>query len=97
MLGKLSKNKTFLLLKKFQYLPDSYKYFTDDNVLLTTRNKAITQSGMYVFHTLPEEAIATTIMIAQLKNMKMPNGTTIWDMYDVVRKEENGAVYYDVE
>lgn len=35
------------------------------------RNKALSSSAMYMFHTLPEEAVASIIMAAQLRTLKI--------------------------
>lgn len=105
-MGNLKKNKTFLLLKRLNYLPDNYKWATDSSDLLTTRNKLFNQSTMYMFHTMPEEAVATMIMAAQLRRMKISKnhpdktvaGKSLWSMYHVVEKtDEDGATYHDVE
>lgn len=89
MLGNLKQNKMFLFLKNLGYLPDTYKWATDRNQLLTIRNKAISSSAMYMFHTIPEEAVAAMVMAAQLRNMKISDnhathaGVRLWDMYEI--------------
>lgn len=93
----------FLFLKRFNYLPDTYKWATDKNQLLTARNKAISSSAMYMFHTLPEEAVAAMIMAAQLRNMRMPAnhsthpGKTLWEMYTVQKFDNpDGTSFHDL-
>jgi len=96
MNGKLSENKLFLLSKKLRYLPNNYDWGSDPEKLLSKRNQLISTSTMYMFHTLPEEAVALIIMSAQMKSMRA--GTdSLWDHYnvqDVVG--EDGIVYKDV-
>lgn len=103
MLGNLRSNKMFLFLKRFGYLPDTYKWATDRNQLLTIRNKAISSSAMYMFHTIPEEAVAAMIMAAQLRNMKVSathethKNVSLWDMYDVEEfTNSDGTKFSDV-
>lgn len=78
-------NKAYLLMEKFGYLPDSYDWYTRPNQLLTAKNKLMTSHTMMFFHSVPEEMIATSIFIAQLKSMKFTkaDGTTsnMWDSY----------------
>lgn len=64
-------------MSKFRYLPDSYDWYTLPNQLLTARNKLFSVQSMYAFYTLPEEVIATAIFVAQLKSIKLEDGTTV--------------------
>ena len=100
MQNKLDQNKTWLLMKRLRYLPDNYEWASDPNSLLSTRNKAWDQSTLYMFHSMPEQFVATMIMAAQLHAMKVDfNGvkTSLWDMYDVVPREEEGRTVYDLQ
>lgn len=80
--GNLRKNKAYILMEKFGYLPDSYDWYTETNELLTTRNKLFSNRFMTGFHTIPEEVVATAIFVAQLKAMKTPDGKSVWDHYE---------------
>lgn len=82
MLGNLRTNKMFLLLKRLNYLPDNYKWATESSDLLTARNKLFSQSTMYMFHTIPEEAVTAMIMAAQLKNMRISKNHPDKDVAD---------------
>jgi len=102
--GGLKRNKMFLMAKKLQYLPDNYKWASDSSHLLTTKNKFFSQRTLYMFHTIPEEAVAFMVMGAQLRNMKVSKdhkthaGTSLWNMYDVVKKaNDDGTEYHDVQ
>lgn len=98
MSGSWSENKAFQLMEQFRYLPDTYDWFTMPNQLLTARNKLFTTKTMYMFHSLPEEMIATAIFVAQLKAMKTPDGTSVWDHYvPVVKKDSDGFEYTNYE
>lgn len=68
--GKFEQNKIWLLLKKLRYLPDNFDFKSSDKYMLSVRNKVISESGMYMFHRLPEEYVSITTMLAQLRHMK---------------------------
>ena len=100
--GALRKNKAYLLMEKFGYLPDSYDWFTAPNQLLTARNKLFTSKTMMMFHSVPEEVVATAVFIAQLRAMKYTvNGVTksMWEGYGEPKKRvlSDGTEYYEVE
>jgi hypothetical protein len=102
MRGKLNDNKAYILMKKFGYLPNNWDWATNSSELMTLANKAISESTFYMFHSLPEEALAGIVMVAQLKSMKIGagenKGTSIWDMYDLVDKENSvGGKFKDVD
>ena len=95
MFGDLYKNKTWLLARHLNYMPDNYDYATNRRFLLSTRNTPVNNTNMYMFHAKPEEYVSLTTMIAQLHYLKNPvDGKTLWDSYDV-RKQADGT--YDVE
>jgi hypothetical protein len=100
IMGKIQQDKTWLLLKKLDYLPDNFDFKSAERYMLSTRNRVISQSSMYVFHRVPEEMVSMVTMIAQLKHLKHPtlkgsNGKplSIWDCYSV-EQDINGV--YDV-
>ena len=90
--GNLRQNKTWIMLKKLNYLPDNYDIANSHNQLMTRSNTLFTTSTMYMFHSLPEEMMTAVVMIAQLKSMKVKNGQSIWDTYKKV--EIDGVVDY---
>lgn len=77
MNGTWRNNKAFVLMDKFRYLPDNYDWFTMPNQLLTANNKLFTTRTMYMFHTMPEEYLATAMFVAQLNSMKTPDGKSV--------------------
>lgn len=95
MQGKAHKNKTYLLAKKLRYLAD-YSSFRDDTSSLSTfRNRAFSSDLAYAPYSMPEKFIAVTTMVAQLKSMKLKNGKTMWDMYNVVEESQpDGSIRY---
>jgi len=98
MNGTWRNNKAFVLMDKFRYLPDNYDWFTMPNQLLTANNKLFTTRTMYMFHTIPEEYLATAMFVAQLNSMKTPDGKSVWDHYVEVKKTDaNGNTYIDYE
>lgn len=78
-------NKAYLLMEKFGYLPENHDWYTSSNELLTARNQLFTSKSMMVFHSLPEEMIATALFVAQMRAMTFTNeaGVTMsmWDAY----------------
>jgi hypothetical protein len=93
--GDIKKNKMWLLAKKFNYFGNNYDYATGEKVLLSMRNRTISQSSMYLFHSVPEEFVSMTTMGAQLMYMKNEiTGKNLYDSYEVVEIEPG---VYDVE
>jgi hypothetical protein len=100
MQGKIESNKAYILLKKFGYLPSNWDWGSNPSDLMTLSNKAVNESTMYMFYSLPEETLAAMTMIAQLKSMKISagsmKGTSLWDMYEKVEKvNSNGDKFID--
>lgn len=94
MMGRKGDNKAYSLMERFRFMPDNYDWYTQHNQLLTARNTLFSTRTMYAFHTLPEEMIATAVFVAQLKAMKVPDGTSVWDHYVPVKQtDENGVEY----
>lgn len=87
MTGNLRNNKAFLMTKHLGYLPDNYDWSTDHSKLVTTRNHIFSHSTMYMFHGLPEEAVAIITMLAQLKHMKAGD-KSLWERYTVVKQKD---------
>lgn len=98
MTGKWTENKVMSLMRKYRWLPDNFDWYTNANQLLTAKNKIFSSSTMYAFYTLPEEVIATTLFIAQMKAIKLEDGSTLWDHYKPVTKlDQYGNEYTDYE
>lgn len=92
--GNFEKDKTWLLLKKLRYLPDQFDYMSSERYLLSIRNRIVSESSMYAFHRVPEEAVSMITMISQLHHLKnQKTGKSLWDSYEV-QKMPNGE--YDV-
>lgn len=94
-------NKTYLLMEKFGYLPDNSDWYTSNNELMTARNQLFTSRTMMMFHSVPEEVIATAIFVAQLKAMKFKKQdgteTTVWDSYkDVDETLSDGSKHTNI-
>lgn len=85
-------------MDRFRFLPDNFDWYTSPNQLLTAKNKLFSTKTLYAFYTLPEEVIATSIFVAQLKAMKTPDGKSVWDHYIPVSKTDDaGNTYTDYE
>ena len=104
MMGNLRENKTFLLLRNFKFLPDNFDFQSRDSDLLTLQNPLTKQSSLFFFHTIFEEWNAAVVMIAEMKSIKLKDGTTAWDHYKVkdvaydksLGKEFEGKTYKNV-
>jgi len=80
--GDVRKNKMWLLAKKFNYFGNNFDYSTTEKDLLSMRNRAISQSSMYLFHSIPEEFVSMTTMTAQMMHLKNEvTGENIYDSY----------------
>lgn len=84
--GTLYKNKAWLMMQKLGFMPTFNPFRENRSAMIGTRNKFISKNSLYAFYSLPEEFVAMTIMIAQLRNMKMEvdgKQTSFWDMYEL--------------
>lgn len=67
--------------------------------------KGLSSNGVFMFYNLPEEALATMIMVAQLKRLKISNnhpderlrGMSMYDLYHVVESEVNGVTVRELK
>lgn len=101
--NKLEQNKTWLLAKHLNYIPDNFDFYADRKTGRVHRGSMWDSSTLYMFHSMPEEFMATVVMVAQLKNMKIKsndatNGTSLWDMYETIPvTDSEGKVTYDIK
>lgn len=99
MLGNLQENKTYRLLQDLRYLPSNFDWATNNSKLMTRSMKALDKSALFMFYNAPEEALATMVMVAQLKRMKISEthpdpevrGKSLYDMYHVTKVTKNGV------
>ena len=75
-------NKMYNLLQKFNYLPDNYDYASDPKELRMTKNSLFRYSNLFFFHAIHEEWGHGVLLAAQMKKIKMPDGSSIWDSYN---------------
>ncbi len=95
-LGKIRENKTWLMLKKFKYLPSDFSYALIEDESVISRNPGLSSRYNFIFHTFWENANATITLLAQLHNMKLKNGTkkNVYEAYEVAEdKDEFGTVF----
>jgi len=96
--GQMRDNKLYLLMEKYGYLPDNYDHYVQPNELLTTRNRMFSSRFLTAAHTIPEEIIAASIFYAQMKSIKLEDGTSVWDHYKEVDKTTSyGDKYKAIE
>jgi len=91
--NKPSDNKLHNLLKRFKYLPDNYDYAVDHSDMMNVKNPALSYNKLFFFHAIHEEWGHALLLAAQMKAIKMPDGSSIWDSYDndgTFKKVKNG-------
>ena len=77
-----SNNKLHNLLKRFKYLPDNYDYAVDKSDMMNLKNPTLTYDKLFFFHAIHEEWGHALLLAAQMKNIKMADGSSIWDSYN---------------
>jgi len=75
-------NKMYNLLQKFNYLPDNYDYASDPKELRMTKNSLFRYSNLFFFHSIHEEWGHGVLLAAQMRKIKMADGSNIWDSYN---------------
>lgn len=94
--GKLQENKTWLLMKKLRYDVNMYEFASTAKELLTEK-RLFGNDTMYFFHSVGEEAVAASILVAQMRHMKHKTGESLWSSYAVEDVTlEDGTVVKDV-
>ena len=96
-LGKIRENKTWLMARHLKYLPDNFDFANRTDEYSTKSNPILEESSFYAAHTIWEEWISELLMVSMMRRMKLKDGRSIWDAYEVqdVTTEE-GATYKDV-
>ncbi len=83
-LGNLENNKINLLLKEFNYLPDSFDFKLNRNDLASLKNKALSTDHLYIAHSAFEQWGTGTIFVALLLHGKNKRtGKSLYDSYEV--------------
>ena len=80
--NKPSENKLHNLLKRFKYLPDNYDYAVDKSDMINLKNPTLTYDKLFFFHAIHEEWGHAMLLAAQMRNIKMADGSSIWDSYN---------------
>lgn len=93
-MGNLETNKMWLLVKQMNYLTSDLPFEFNQNNAVIEKNPLLNMGTLYLTHTFWENANAAITLIAQLKAMKLADGTSIFDNYEVVTKND-GIVNYD--
>jgi hypothetical protein len=82
--GNLENNKINLLLKEFNYLPDSFDFKLNRNELASLKNKALSTDHLYIFHSAFEQWGTGTIFVALLlHNKNQRTGKSLYDSYEI--------------
>jgi len=90
---KPSNNKLHNLLRRFKYLPDNYDYAIDQSDMVFLKNKGLSYDKLFFFHAIHEEWGHALMLAAQMRRIKMADGTSIWDSYNddgTFMKTKNG-------
>lgn len=87
--GKGNQNKLLLLLKEYNYLPDSYDYKVQAAAIMSKKNKMLNSDHLYIFHSTFEDWGTGTIFTALLlHNKNRKTGKSLLDSYEVNAKGE---------
>jgi hypothetical protein len=90
----LHKNKVWLFAKELNYLGDNFDYQFNEKTILNPKNNYMQRHGAYLFHSIPEEKVSMTTMLAQLHHMKNETtGKSLYESYDVVETEPGSGIY----
>jgi len=79
---KPSENKLHNLLRRFKYLPDNYDYAVDNSDMMFLKNKGLSYDKLFFFHAIHEEWGHALFLAAQMRRIKMPDKSSIWDNYN---------------
>lgn len=84
--GDIRKNKLYMLAKELNYHPKASMY-TPNREFISVRNRILDDSNKVVFHTIGEEYLAYVILAAQLNHIKLANGKSVYESYEVEEGE----------
>ena len=79
--GKKRQNKLFSIAHKYGYLPDNYDYAIDNSDMAALKNPNARYDMMFRFHSIHEEHGHLAILAAQLRRIKMKDGSSLYDSY----------------
>ena len=96
-MGNLDANKMWILLKQMNYLTNDLPFTLNSSNSVIEKNPLLKMGTLYLTHTFWEDANASITLIAQLKAMKLENGSSIFDNYQVVTKNDGVVDYQTVE
>lgn len=80
--NKPIKNKLYNLMRRTKYLPDNYDYAVGKSEQINVRNPLLNTSNLFFFHAIHEEWGHAVYLVAQMKRIKMPDGSSLYDNYD---------------
>ncbi len=82
--GNVENNKLHALLKKYNYLPDSFDFKIRRNQILSEKNKFLSTEHLYFFHSVFEDWGSTSIFAALLvHNKNQKTGKSLMDSYEM--------------
>ncbi|HAH26003.1 MAG TPA: hypothetical protein DCL77_19955 [Prolixibacteraceae bacterium] len=87
--GKLRTNKLYMLAKEFDYHPNASMY-KHSREFISLRNRMFDASNQFILHSIGEEALAYIILGAQMSHMKLADGRSVLQAYEVSEGAEHG-------
>ena len=75
-------NKLYNIADRYQYLPDNYDYATDNSDLVALKNPNSRFDMLFKFHAIHEEHGHLALLAAQMRRIKMQDGTSLYDNYN---------------
>ena len=79
--GKKRQNKLFNIADRYRYLPDNYDYAVDNSDMVALKNPSARYDMMFRFHSIHEEHGHLALLVAQMRRIKMQDGTSLYDNY----------------
>lgn len=81
-MGNVRSNKLYMIAKQLNYHPNASMY-SQNREFISMRNRLMDESTNYIFHTVGEEYLAYILLAAQLHHIKLKDGKSLLDAYQV--------------
>ncbi len=79
--GRKRDNKLFNIADRYAYLPDNYDYAVDNSDMVALKNPNSRYDMLFKFHAIHEEHGHLALLAAQMRRIKMKDGSSLYDNY----------------
>jgi len=79
--GRKRDNKLFNIADRYAYLPDNYDYAVDNSDMVALKNPNARYDMLFKFHAIHEEHGHLALLAAQMRRIKMKDGSSLYDNY----------------